>query len=124
VLGFDSPTSVDHDWGPHVIFFFSPLDYVASQRKVDQMLKKHLPYEYKGFSTNFENGDKYNKDKPVLKIFGPGEAPVPLLDAADLLPALPRDTIIAAKPVPSYQDWLLFPQQALIEVTAGKALPR
>ncbi len=119
VLGFDSPTSIDHDWGPHVIFFFSPLDYVAYQRKVDQMLKRHLPYEYKGFSTNFEDGDKYNKDKPVLKKSGQ----VKHLCRFWTIQSFFKHYLgydILAKPVPSYQDWLLFPQQALIEITAGK----
>jgi hypothetical protein len=119
VLGFDSPTSIDHNWGPHVLFFLASLDFVAYKRKIDRMLKKHLPYEYRGFSTNFEKGDKYNKDKPALKKSGQ----VNHLCTFWTLQSFFQHYLgydIAAKPIPSYQDWLLFPQQALIEITAGK----
>jgi hypothetical protein len=119
VLGFDSPTSIDHNWGPHVTFFFSPLDLVAYREKVDKMLKRHLPYEYKGFSTNFEEGDHYNKDKPVLKSRGQVRHICRFHTVQDFFKHyLGYD--LGAKPQPSYQDWLLFPQQALIEATSGK----
>ncbi len=119
VLGFDSPTSVDHDWGPRVVFFFTPLDYVTYHRKVDMMLRRHLPYEYKGFSTNFEEGDRYKKHMPVLKERGHVRHLCSFWTVQSFFQHyLGYD--IAAKPDPSLRDWLLFPQQALIEITSGK----
>ncbi len=70
VLGFDTPKSMDHNWGPHLQIFFSEADFIAYKHEVDEMLRTHLPYTYKGFSTNFTTGDRYLKDKPKFKKSG------------------------------------------------------
>jgi hypothetical protein len=117
VMGFDSEKSMDHNWGPHLHMFFSEPDFVAYKHKVDEMLRKNLPYEYMGFSTNFTDGDKYRIAVPKYKKRG---------EVNHLFEFWTPESFFMhylgfnIKRKPSFQDWLLFPQQALIEVTIGK----
>lgn len=117
VIGFDSKTSVDHDWGPRLHIFFSNLDYVAYRSKVDEMLRKHLPREYKGFPTNFEEGDRYRKHVPKLKRSGPINHLFEFWTVQSYFKHYIGFDI--SKP-PTMRDWLLFPQQGLIEITNGQ----
>ena len=119
VLGFDSATSMDHNWGPHVDFFLSPLDYLANWRQIDLMLRTKLPYEYRGFPTHFEKGDKYLKDKPKHKSSGKVNH-LCLFWTPQMFFQHYLGYDLAARPHPSYRDWLLFPQQSLVEITRGK----
>ena len=117
VMGFDSPSSTDHDWGPRLHIFFSDLDFVAHKRKVDLMLRKRLPYSYKGFPTNFVEGDKYLKHIPKLKKSGEVNHLFGFWTPRSFLKHYLGFEIDRR---PSFRDWLLFPQQALIEVTGGQ----
>lgn len=45
VIGFDTPRSMDHDWGPRVAIFLPKKD-----ERVSKKLNKELPVEFKGFS--------------------------------------------------------------------------
>ncbi len=117
VLGFDSPKSMDHNWGPHLHIFFSEPDFVASKHKVDEILRQNLPYEYKGFPTHFTKGDKYRISIPKLKKSGPIHHLFYFWTPESFFMKFLGFDI---KRKPSFRDWLLFPQQALIEITAGK----
>lgn len=117
VMGFDSTTSMDHNWGPHLHIFLSEPDFVGYKHKIDEMLQNELPYTYKGFSTHFTEGDvykiavpKYIKRGKIRHLF---EFWTP---QSFFMHYLGFD--INRKP--SFRDWLLFPQQALLEVTIGK----
>jgi hypothetical protein len=117
VVGFDSPTSMDHDWGPRSHLVFTQKDFEIHKAAVDSMLRKNLPYSYKGFPTNFVEGDRYLKHKP--KLIRKGE--VNHLFNFWTIPSFFDHYLgfnIHKKPM--VRDWLTFPQQALIEVTSGK----
>lgn len=117
VLGFDTPKSMDHNWGPHLHIFFSETDFIAYKTQVDQMLRTHLPYSYQGFSTNFKEGDRYRKDIPEFIDSGEVHHLFEFWTARSFfIHYLGFD--IEKKP--TYRDWLLFPQQALLEVTTGE----
>lgn len=68
VLGFDDPTSCDHDWGPRVDLFLSGEDYEKVGQEVYDVLANTLPFTFKGYSTHFENdylmGD--NDQYPII----------------------------------------------------------
>jgi hypothetical protein len=117
VLGFDSPKSMDHNWGPHLHMFFSEPDFVAYKHKVDEMLKTQLPYDYQGFPTNFAEGDKYRVAVPKVKKSGPVNH---LFEFWTPNSFFIHYLGFDIKRKPSYRDWLLFPQMALLEVTTGK----
>lgn len=117
VLGFDSRTSVDHDWGPHLHIFLSSVDFVGTHTQINEMLQHQLPYSYRGYPTNFIEGDRYRKHIPKLIT----EGPVNHLFRFWTLPSFFDHYLgFDVRRKPSLKDWLLFPQQALIEVTAGE----
>ncbi|GDX40038.1 hypothetical protein LBMAG21_03300 [Armatimonadota bacterium] len=53
VLGFDTPMSSDHDWGPRALLFLSEEDYAAYQGEIDTLFRKELPAEFRGYPTDF-----------------------------------------------------------------------
>ena len=40
VLGYDTPQSRDHDWGPRLLLFLSADDHKAYRDDVDQLLRR------------------------------------------------------------------------------------
>lgn len=59
VLGFDTPQSMDHDWGPRLMLFLGEADHEAHHHEIDRALRQELPVEIHGYPTNFgrhENG--------------------------------------------------------------------
>jgi hypothetical protein len=117
VMGFDSPESMDHDWGPHLQLFFSDKDLAKYKRKVDMMLSKELPYSYQGFSTHFTEGGRYLKHVPKRKKSGPIRHLFGFWSPRTFLKHYLGFNINRE---PSFRDWLLFPQQALVEITGGQ----
>jgi hypothetical protein len=53
VLGFDTPQSVDHDWGPRLMLFLAEADHETYGDEIDQVLRQELPGEIHGYPTNF-----------------------------------------------------------------------
>jgi hypothetical protein len=53
VLGFDTPMSRDHHWGPRVLLFLSEKDYPRLKDKISKALSQNLPHEFMGYSTNY-----------------------------------------------------------------------
>ena len=53
VLGFDTPQSMDHDWGPRLMLFLAEADHEAYHNEIDQVLRQELPSDIHGYPTNF-----------------------------------------------------------------------
>jgi hypothetical protein len=53
VLGFDTPQSTDHDWGPRLQLFLVEADLREHFEKIDQLLRRELPADIHGYATNF-----------------------------------------------------------------------
>lgn len=91
VLGFDTVRSTDHDWGPRVQLFLSPVD----RPQVSDLLAERLPDTFAGW---------------------PRVRPVDLLDLGEFCTGRlgfdPRHGV-------STDDWLRTPTQRLAEMTAG-----
>lgn len=100
VLGFDTPRSTDHGWGPRLQLFVEP----AVVPSLDARLDAELPERYRGWPVRFGWDST-----PVMKH-------VEVVDLGDWLRARlgfdPREGV-------SHRDWLAAPQQLLLEVTAG-----
>lgn len=118
VLRFDTPQSMDHNWGPHLRFFLSETDVTLYAKKMSRMFSKELPYEFMGFPTNFT--------KPVETY---------LVQRMERISEGSINHFIQIYTIRSFfkhylgfnpykkisvKDWLTFPQQALVEVTAGE----
>ena len=114
VLGFDTPRSADHEWGPRLEVFLSPAD-AGRIAELDQRLAERLPRTFHGWSTHFEivEGDNVGTmaptDGPVRHRIGIATLETWL---ADRLGIDPRAGMRPA-------DWLALPTQALAEVTGG-----
>ncbi len=53
VLGFDTPQSMDHDWGPRLMLFLTEEDYENRRGEIDRLLRQELPDNVHGYPTNF-----------------------------------------------------------------------
>lgn len=114
VLGFDTSTSTDHEWGPRLLLFLPEEGYEKLGAEVDDTLSKKLPYTFRGFSTNFSSGDVQWQE---LIQTGPVNHKVWIQTIRSFfklsLDFNPYDDIGAL-------DWLIFPEQRLLEITSGR----
>ena len=100
VLGFDSPRSTDHGWGPRLQLFVEQGDVAGVAAAVDE----GLPDEFRGWPTRFGWDDvPATHHVEVVRL----EA---WLDSR--LGFDPRQGVSA-------QAWLITPQQTLLELTEG-----
>ena len=66
VLGFDTPQSMDHDWGPRCTVFISETDYAMLHSRIAESLAWELPLEVAGFPTHFsQNDNNTRKNEPA-----------------------------------------------------------
>jgi hypothetical protein len=100
VLGFDTPRSTDHGWGPRLQLFVEERDVTA----LDGLLDARLPDSYRGWPVRF-GWDEH----PVVK----------RVEVTPLAPWLEQQLGLDPRPALTFRDWLTMPQQSLLEVTAG-----
>ena len=100
VLGFDTPRSTDHGWGPRLHIFAEPSDVDAIRTTIDSS----LPEEFHGWPVRFgwdEVAVQHHVNVAPLEEWLESRLGFdPQVDITD-------------------QDWLTTPQQLLLEVTAG-----
>jgi len=56
VLSFDTPQSMDHDWGPRLMVFLDPTGY-ARREQIDRVLGRELPAAVRGYPTRYARHD-------------------------------------------------------------------
>lgn len=120
VLGFDTPQSMDHDWGPRLMLFLSDAELDARKSTINQMLRNELPPAIHGIPTNFGSHD--DGTGSLIETDGP-----PINHRVLILPVagffryvlrfdpnrdVQRD--IRAK------DWVSVPENRLLMLTAGR----
>ncbi|MCL4250939.1 MAG: DUF4037 domain-containing protein [Anaerolineae bacterium] len=117
VLGFDTPVSRDHGWGPRLRLFVSEADQPRVSAAVVACLRDRLPHEFRGYPTSFVKGDD-GSWMPDRRTGGPVDHRVSVTTMQTLLRA---DLNYAWEPdaAISPQDWLTFPQQKLRVLTHG-----
>ncbi len=100
VLGYDTERSTDHGWGPHLHVFVEEDDV----ERVRARVVAGLPEEFRGWPTHF----------------GWDDTPVqPWVEVTTLRSWLTAQLGRDLRPRPTTIDWLLVPQQVLLEVVAG-----
>ncbi len=106
VLGFDSPRSTDHNWGPRLQVFLA--DAAADRAaEISGLLARRLPVTFLGFRTAFPESQAAEEgDRHWVEVTGLGRWLVSELGFD------PRAGVTAA-------DWLAVPTQRLAEVTGG-----
>ncbi len=117
VLGFDTPMSRDHSWGPRLRLFLAADDLARHDEAIDQALRRGLPYSFRGYPTSFV---------PI-----PGEASRALQERStgEIEHFVDRTTVQEVlRGYLGYEwdggeiapvDWLTFPQQKLRVLTHG-----
>jgi Domain of unknown function (DUF4037) len=110
VLGFDSPRSTDHDWGPRLQVFLADADEEKGQAEhIRQVLARRLPSAFRGWPTAFR-ASRAGAEQP----------PSHWVTVAGLRSWLTRSLgFDPSKPV-ALLDWLATPSQVLAEVTGGE----
>lgn len=117
VLGFDTPLSRDHHWGPRVLLFLKDKDYPKVKAEISQALSTNLPYEFLGYSTNYSKPDP-NGVRHAIKIDrGPVNHMIQVFTLKSFFEA--RLGFDPSKKI-GVTDWLTFPQQRLLEIVSGE----
>ena len=117
VLGFDTPLSRDHHWGPRMLLFLAHQDYVRFENKLSQVFSDNLPYEFLGYSTNYSEPDAGGVRHPVKIERGPVNHMVQVFGLKGFFEA--RLGFDPAKKI-DVIDWLSVPQQRLLEIVRGE----
>ena len=118
VLGFDTPTSTDHNWGPRLQLFLAPGDLERHGNAVDAALRHQLPLSFGGYSVNFSEPDWNDGGTQIMQSID--ATPVRHLIQIETVDGFVRRSLgvdLAAELGPL--DWLALPEQALLEMTAG-----
>jgi len=117
VLGFDTPTSRDHHWGPRVLLFLSEKDYSRLKGRITDALSDQLPYEFMGYSTNYSEPEPNGVRHPVKITRGRIHHMVNIYTVKSFF-----KTRLGVDPYKEFSalDWLIFPQQRLLELTSGE----
>jgi hypothetical protein len=117
VLGFDTPMSRDHHWGPRVTLYVSAEDHARVADAINTTMRRRLPYTIRGYATSFEP----IPDEPhILRFEERTEGEVNHRVHVLVLRDYVRDYLgfdLAADLTPA--DWLTFPQQKLRTLAHG-----
>lgn len=108
VLGYDTPTSTDHDWGPRLLLFVGERDLERLGRTIDGAIARRLPDTFLGYPTRFtlthEGESSVAQHRVTLDS--------PAAYFARWLGFDPQDT-------PCQANWLTATDQVLLQLTAG-----
>lgn len=115
VLGYDDGESTDHMWGLRLYLFLSERD--RERYNVGELLSKKLPYEFRGYPTNFAPTGR-GKLLAMKKI---DSGPVNHLIYCESVESFFK-SYLGCDPFKELQtkDWLTFYEHRLLTVTAGK----
>ncbi len=117
VLGFDTPQSTDHHWGPRVQIFLSEDDHAGYAARMSEVLSRKLPYQFRGYSTNFGRPDEHGVQLLSDIESGPVNHRVEIKTIRSFF-----EGYLGLNPDDKMQvlDWLTIPEQRLLTVTAGR----
>jgi Domain of unknown function (DUF4037) len=117
VLGFDTPISGDHDWGPRLQLFLPERELPGRADSLGRVLATELPSEFHGYPTSFAPVDASGHRRPQTN----ADAPIDHLVEITSVGRYSRK-LLGFDPLSgmSAKQWLLTPQERLLELTAGE----
>jgi len=118
VFGFDTPMSTDHHWGPRVLIFLQADDHAQLSNELRKLLSHELPFEFKGYPTNFGPPDDIGVQLLQRVQVRPINHRVEFFTIASFF----RKWLNGYDPTagePSAEQWGSFPQQALFAIRKG-----
>ena len=116
VLGFDTPQSMDHGWGPRLMLFLAPADHQNRRDEIDHVLRRELPGEIHGYPTGFA---RHEDGTAVMATAEGGSVDhgVTFLTVQGFFKAVlnfdPTDHIRAV-------DWVSVPDHRFLALTSGR----
>jgi hypothetical protein len=117
VLGLDTEMSADHGWGPRVLLFLGEADHASCAGRLRDVLSDELPPEFLGWSTNFSPPDPAdNGTQRMVATAGRVSHRVDVWSVRGFI--LDQLGFDLSSPLDEL-DWLTFPQQRLLGLTAG-----
>jgi hypothetical protein len=117
VLGFDTPQSMDHHWGPRMQLFVSEEDFEKYSERITAVLSEKLPHKFHGIPTNFAEPDPMGVRLSEETKSGAIKHRVEVHTVDSFFKAYLGLDVGKEITVP---DWLTLPEQRLLAVTAGK----
>lgn len=119
VLGLDTPTSTDHNWGPRVQLFLTAADHAQHADTLDALSRAHLPARFLGYSVHFSAPDLADRGTQVAADHPSG--PVNhLIDITTVESFFDKYLRVSPDQLLSSAEWLKLPEQKLLEVTTGE----
>lgn len=117
VLGYDTARSTDHEWGPRLLLFVSEVDRLAHRDRIVAVLAARLPTTFRGYSTHYGPPDDEGIRLLQARQEGPVDHKVEVHAAGEWF-----ESWLGIDPAAgvTVADWLVLPQQKLLEVTAGR----
>ncbi|MGN0119123.1 MAG: hypothetical protein ACI39M_16750, partial [Streptomyces albidoflavus] len=109
VLGFDTPRSADHEWGPRLQLFLTPEDAARHTTDLHELLRERLPKEVRGWPTHFRPATADGPIGHMTPTEGPVEHRVDILETDRWLTGQLGPGATAEEPTAA--DWLAMPQQ-------------
>ena len=116
VLGFDTPQSLDHHWGPKVTLFLSEQDLDSVGRSILDLMSRELPFEIAGYPTHFANPeiDGGSLESTTMRPINHGVT-------ANTIPVFTREYLgVDATQAIGETDWLTIPPQRLRTLRSGR----
>jgi hypothetical protein len=117
VLGYDTPVSRDHLWGPRLVVFLPPEGFDERRAALHEALRHELPLRFMGYSTTFGHPDAEGVRLLSEQDSGPVEH---LVFFRTIERFFQQELGISAAQPPAPADWLTLSQQQLLAVTGGR----
>ncbi|MCA9920189.1 MAG: DUF4037 domain-containing protein [Anaerolineales bacterium] len=116
VLGFDTPQSRDHDWGPRGTLFLAEADFTELAPAIDNLFKNELPLTFRGYPTHYGRHDDNTLNLTFIAT-PPVNHAIKISTAARFAHSyLALDLSQPMQPA----DWLCLPSQMLATVRNGR----
>ncbi len=108
VLGYDTPLSTDHDWGPRLLLFLAEHDHATYAALIADAFRQAIPPTFHGYPTHFQR----SHEDPAAPAIHRVEVHT---TRGFFTSYLGFDPSLGMSPA----NWLITPQQTLLELTAG-----
>jgi len=118
VLGFDTPQSRDHHWGPRLLLFLPKADCREKQEKILTVLARRLPSTFHGYSTHF--GEPDEEGVQLLRKVKNGEPINHRVDVSTIESFFQGYFGINPDDKINELDWLIFSEQKLRTIRSGR----
>lgn len=119
VLGYDTVRSTDHNWGPRLQLFLDDDAHDGLAGAIDRALRVGLPARVAGYSTHFSAPDMDDGGTQIMEEPAGREVNhlVQICKVSDYVAGALGVNAFAEL---SSIDWMLLPEQRLLELTAGR----